>query len=266
MSRPVRVAVKHDRRTLRAVAVLVDVGRDLGDPFDPEVPGRDVVPEPLQERQDEPADAGVDVAAQAVRRSQRSELWDGVHDPVRVVHGGRDDDRGGRRQPRLRSGDVGPVPAVEPEAHKLHPEVVRGLGVRRVGGVRREDLRPFDASGPGSLAAHEHRHEDRLGATRRHRAPALGRRVDEGGDRLDYLAFDGRQLGELERIEGVAEQKPRRRLAHHRFQVGAPGRVDEPEEPAAVNGRVLPLTSLELGEDLSRRSSGVVHGASSRRR
>ena len=90
---PVLVAVQHRRRALRRVAVLVDVGRDLGDARDAEVPGRHVVPDALEERQHEPADARVDVAARAVLGRERGEVGHRVHDAVRVGERRRDDDR-----------------------------------------------------------------------------------------------------------------------------------------------------------------------------
>ena len=50
---------------LKRVAVLVGVGRDLVTPGHPEVEDRDVVAELLAERQDEAAEAAVDVQADA---------------------------------------------------------------------------------------------------------------------------------------------------------------------------------------------------------
>ena len=78
---PVGVAVQDHRRALGRVAVLVDVGRDLGDARDPEVPRRHRPAEVLEERQHEAADAAVDVAADAPLGGQRRQLLDRVDTP-----------------------------------------------------------------------------------------------------------------------------------------------------------------------------------------
>jgi hypothetical protein len=66
---PRLVAEQQHRRALEGVAVLVGVGRDAGDAGEAEVEHRDVVAELLAERQDEAAEAAVDVQPDA--RSRR---------------------------------------------------------------------------------------------------------------------------------------------------------------------------------------------------
>ena len=76
------VAEQQGRRALERVAVLVGVGRDAGDAGDAEVEHRDVVAELLAEREDEPAEAAVDVQADAAARGELAELVDRVDGAV----------------------------------------------------------------------------------------------------------------------------------------------------------------------------------------
>ena len=87
-------AMQDDRHALGGVAELVDVGRDRGDARDPEVPRGDGAPEPLGERQDEAAHAGVDVTARADRLGQGGDVGDGVHDALGVLRSRADDQHG----------------------------------------------------------------------------------------------------------------------------------------------------------------------------
>ena len=57
--------VQHDRRALGRIAVLVRVGRHRGHAGQPEVEGRYRIAQPPRPRQDEPAEAGIDVTAHA---------------------------------------------------------------------------------------------------------------------------------------------------------------------------------------------------------
>ena len=259
MPEPVLVAVKHDGRALGGVAVLVDVGRDLGDAGDPEVPGWDVVAQALEEREHEPADARVDVTGHAVRGGERRELGDRVHDPVGIVERRGDDDRGAVGDETLGGGHVGAVPGVEGDTHDLHVEVVRGL---RVGGVRRlgrQDLRTVDAARPGPLAVHEHRHQDRLGAPRGHRAAAAVREVRQRPDHGDDLVLERGELRELERVQRVAEQVAAVDLDDQVLEVGTTARVHEPEQPGSVHGGFEGTAPVEVGEHRVGRQPTVAH-------
>src|SRR5439155_13158190 len=80
-------AVEHDRGALEAVAPLVRVARHRGDAGEAEVERRYVVPELLDPRQEEAAEARVDVHPDAVREGHLGEAGEGVDEPVRVVRG-----------------------------------------------------------------------------------------------------------------------------------------------------------------------------------
>ncbi len=100
-----------------------------------------------------------------------------------------------------------------------------------------------------ALAVHEHRHQDRLGATRRHRpAAALAEVEQAAGDRDDVVLERG-ELVELERVQRVAEQVAPVHLLEQRLQVVAAGRVHEPEEPVAVHVGLARLALREVVED-----------------
>ncbi len=65
MEEPVVVTMQHDRRALRYIAVLVHVDRHGRHARHAKVPRRDVVTQPVEERQHETTDARVDVATGA---------------------------------------------------------------------------------------------------------------------------------------------------------------------------------------------------------
>ena len=88
------VAVEDDRYALGRVAVLVQIGADRGDPWDGQVPLLGDVSERAQKRQDEPAQAGVDVAEDAAFQCQGAEFGDRV-DHALGVGGGRADHEDG---------------------------------------------------------------------------------------------------------------------------------------------------------------------------
>ena len=87
------VAEHQDRRALHAVAVLVRVGGDRRDAGEAEVEHGDVEAEHLAERQQEPAEAAVDVQADAALEGQRGQLVDRIDRAVAVVARGSDDRR-----------------------------------------------------------------------------------------------------------------------------------------------------------------------------
>ena len=70
------------------------VGGDARDPWDAEVEGGHGIPELFPERQDEAAQAPVDVQADPTIEGERTELGDRVDGAVGVVAGRADDDRG----------------------------------------------------------------------------------------------------------------------------------------------------------------------------
>ena len=88
------VAVRQHRGALQAVAVLVGVGRDGGHAGQAEVEDRDVVAELLAPRQDEAAEAAVDVQADVVLEGELRELGDRVDRAVGVVAGRADEGDG----------------------------------------------------------------------------------------------------------------------------------------------------------------------------
>ena len=75
------------RRALEGVPVLVGVGRHGGDAGDRVVERRDVVAQLPAEGQDEPAEAGVDVEADAALERQVGQVTDRVDGAVAVVAG-----------------------------------------------------------------------------------------------------------------------------------------------------------------------------------
>ncbi len=79
------VAEQQCGRALQAVPVLVGVGGDAGHAGQPKVEHRDVQAQLLTEREDEPAEAGVHVQADAARQGQFRQLRDRVDRPVAVA-------------------------------------------------------------------------------------------------------------------------------------------------------------------------------------
>ncbi len=104
------VAEQHRRGALEGVAVLVRVRRDARDAGHPEVERLDVVAELLAEREDEPAQTGVDVEADSSFERELPELGDRVDGAVAVV----------RRRAHDRDGVL-----VDELRHRLHVRLRR---------------------------------------------------------------------------------------------------------------------------------------------
>lgn len=212
--------------------------------------------ERLHERQHETADARVDVASDPVLGRQRREFDHGIHHAVGIGVGRGHDDAGVLGHEPLSRRDVDPIATVQGHPDVVHVEVVGSLGVRRVGRERGEYLRTLDAPGPGALAAHQHRHEDRLGSSRRHR-PAVklrGRSVHEVARHGDDLLLDPRQRGEPQGVERVREEEPIVDVVDERLEFGVAGRVHQPEEPPAMNLWILLAKELQFAQNLGGRA------------
>ena len=197
------------------------VGGDGGDPGEAKVERRDVVAEHLAEREDEPAEATIDVQTDALRQGQIGELIDRVDRAVPVV-GGRADQRhrgvvdecGHRRNVDLR-GD-----GIDRRMAHLDAEQMARLVEGRVGGLGFHDVGHAVALGVGALAVREHGVGDAGGATARDQAnrhvPGLASHVGvhQVEPHRDDLAFESRGAGcdvALQRVD-VAEH--REGLAH----------------------------------------------------
>jgi hypothetical protein len=120
----------------------VGVGADGGHARQAEVEHRDVVAELLAPRQDEPAQAAVDVQADAALDRQVAERLDGVDGAVAVVAGRPDDRDGVLVDARRHLGDLdGGRGRVDRGDAQLDAEQVAGLVERRVGGLGLHDVR-----------------------------------------------------------------------------------------------------------------------------
>ncbi len=164
------VAVQQHRHPLERPPVLVDVGRQRGDARDRQVPRGHRLAEPLPERQEPPAEAGVDVEERPPLVGQCRQLGDGVDDAVGVAGGRADEQRGAPVEgiERGRGGLRGEATiGAHRDDHVLHVEVVGGLRERGVGRVGGDQHRLRDPTRPaGVLAGDLHGEEDALGAAR----------------------------------------------------------------------------------------------------
>src|SRR5512140_2098569 len=96
----------------------------------------DVTPGPLEPRQDEATDTGIDVQRQAVLHRERAELGDRIDHAMRILRRRGDE---ADRAPADRLGhraNVGAHLGVDLALHELHAEVVRRLVERRVDRAR----------------------------------------------------------------------------------------------------------------------------------
>src|SRR5665213_2195522 len=166
------VAVEDDRHALGRVSVLVKVGTDRRHPGNRQVPRSRDVPEGGVDQQEEPPEAGVDVAQDATLGGQGAEVGDRVDDPL-GVGGCRADHEHGVVVHRVGHGPhVGRPVRSHRHAAGLHAEVVGRLVERGMAtggehhvGAGHAPLGPTPvAGGLGGL-------EERLGAPRREVAP-----------------------------------------------------------------------------------------------
>ena len=122
------------------MCVSAEMLRDAGDP---EVEQRDVVAELLAEREDEPAEAAVDVQADAALEGQRAELLDRVDRAVAVVARRAED---GDRLVVDVPADVGDVDLrgvrIDRRLAQLDAEQVARLVERGVAGLGLHEVRP----------------------------------------------------------------------------------------------------------------------------
>ena len=132
---------QQDARALEGVAVLVDVGADAGDAGDPEVPGGDRLADPLPERQQQAAQARVDVAQHTALGGERRDVRHRVDHAVGVVRGAGHDHRGAVVEGRRQLLDQQPLVLSDPDPHLPDAQQVAGLGERRVGRHGRDDAR-----------------------------------------------------------------------------------------------------------------------------
>ena len=217
----------------------MSVDRDRGDPVDRERPRRHRPPEPRGVRQHPPADARVDVAADARARPRAPpSSVTGSTTPC-AYDGARADDQHRRRSSigRGRRGDVG----AEVGADRHHHAPRRRSSARPCGTPRaRSTAAPsagVDVRGAASRAR-LHRQQHRLGAARGHRPDRRVRRVEQVAARSRPGRSPSQQAGERRRVEPVGAGVRRHRLAADPVDVGQPGVVDVGQRAAAVHRQV----------------------------
>mmetsp|Transcript_62428 Transcript_62428/g.197142 ORF Transcript_62428/g.197142 Transcript_62428/m.197142 type:complete len:260 (-) Transcript_62428:362-1141(-) len=198
----------HDADAFRRIPVLVDVHGDGRHARDPEVP-RLVWPRQLllvHVRQEDAAQAVVDVQADSPGHGQLRQVFDVVNDAVR---------EGGRRGINAHdvAGEVWPYSThrqgkTSGKAHgdlcEFHAEVVASLDNGRVASVGRQNARRCDATLPAQLAVRQGSDEHRLRAPGRQDAAAglwvSAQEVDHPTDQL-CLEFANRREDPL--VQGV---------------------------------------------------------------
>jgi len=87
--------------------------------------------------------------------------------------------------------------------------------------------------------------------------------VGERARHRDDLAFERRELGELEGVQGVVEQVAPVDLDDEVLEIGSARGVHEAEQPGTVHGGLARLAPPELHEDLGGGNPSLVHGAGS---
>ena len=160
-------------RALEPVAVFVCVGRHRGHAGDRQVERGQVIAELAAERQDEPAQAPVDVEPNPASDRELAERLDRVNGAVPVV-ARRAHERDGVIVDVL--GDPVEVYLGRHRIHRcapqLHAEEVACLVERRVGGLRLDQVRRPGAR-RGVLAVREYRVDDGVGPSRGHEPDGL---------------------------------------------------------------------------------------------
>ena len=211
-----RVAERHHGRALQAVAVLVGVRAHRGDARQAVVEHLERVAQLLAEGQDEPAQAAVDVQADAALDRQLGHLADRVDRAVAVVAGRADDRHGVLVDLGAHRSHVGlGAHRVDRHVPLLEAEQLGRLAERRVGGLGLHDVGVGDPPRPAGLAVGEDRVGDRRGAARgddAHRR-AVGDRVgmeqvERHGDDLALEAGGRRADVALQRVD-VGEERER---------------------------------------------------------
>jgi hypothetical protein len=240
----------------------VQVGRDRGDLVDPEVPGRDRPAQRLDPRQDEAADAGVDVQRQVVARGDGAQRGDGVDHAVRVLRGRADQQDRAPGDGPGHGVHVGAQVGPDLDLAQAQPEVVRGLVERRVDGARHDDLGPAD---PRPVPARvvtvgAQRHQQRLGPARGDGADGAGRAVQQRRRHLDHLGLEPAQAAEGDRVEQVAAGVAGVGGGQQPLVIVA-GVIDQREDPSLAPGRVVGLASGQRGQHVAGRFALVGDGA-----
>ena len=123
----VGIAVEDDRHPLGRVSVLVEVGADGRHPGDGQVPGFGDVAERAEEGEDEPAQAGVDVAEDAPLGGQRRQVGDRVDHALRIRRCRADHQNGVVVHGVGHGPDVGAAVGTHRDPAGLDVEVVRRL-------------------------------------------------------------------------------------------------------------------------------------------
>jgi hypothetical protein len=265
-----RVAVEDDRRALEGVPVLVQVGRQRGDAFDAEVPGRDRFADAGPEGEQPTAEAGVDVHREIAFERDRGEGLDGVDDPERVAGRGADDeDRAVIDGGRARAG-VGAAVGAHRGAPVLDAQVLAGLGERGVHGLGGDDVGRRHPAVVALAAGRVHREEDRFGAAAGHRA-GEGIAPEEPGRHGHDLALHLDEARVLERVERVLVQVAGGDLVEHGVEAFVVSVVDEAERPSPPPVEIGLPGGVDLREQLVGRrpvsgqvgasfGSGIGHG------
>ena len=249
-------AVQHHRRALDAVAVLVQVGGDRRHARHAEVPRRDVVPEPLEERQHEAAETRIDVERHAGVRRDLRHLRDRVDHAERIVRRRPDDEHRVRRDH-----------AVERRRHAC-------AGRRRAASARTRDRagappsRTPDAPSSARAAAPSRCPSPRACRSRavftamkidsvpprRHRAAAVAVAVEQRDRYRDDLALHLRRLGKTSGFSAFSSSTSSGGGVQHRIDVRA-GVVDQAPRARVVVVAVVDLQRAQaLDHVLLRRS------------
>ena len=170
-------------------------------------------PEHLDERQHEPAHAGVDVAVRADRRRQRGDRRDVVLHALRVLRGRPDDQHGVLVAQRGHRLDVGGPVVLDRRLVEFQPEVVRRLVERSVRRLGDHHLGFGDPPlGGRSLAGCEHAAQDRLGAAAGEEPGDGVVAVQQTGGPTDHLGLDLPERRERLGVERVLVEVQASRL------------------------------------------------------
>ena len=205
------VAIEDDRRAFCGESVFVNVGGDARHAGNTEVEHGHGVAELLDPRQDEAADARVDMERNAALFCDGADLDYRIDDALRVLRRGRANQHGVAVDATRHGLRVGPKVGPHVDVANLQPEVVRGLVERDMDGRWSDDLGVAD---PWLLRARAvacglHRHQHGLGAAGRHRADARVGSVQHRGAHLNDLGFHPLQAAEGHRIQCVFREKKR---------------------------------------------------------
>ena len=189
---------------LRAIAVLVDVGRNRRDTRDAEVEGRDVEAELFEKWKHESSETRIRVEVDVSFRRECREIFDGVDDTKGITG------RGARDHYRLVGDEirggvcVSAIVVAQWDLHRLDVEVGARFGEGGMGRVGEQHLRPCDASFlAGPISRRLGGHDDALGPAGSHGPGRALATMEQLGRHRDDVDFHAAKARKPEGVEGV---------------------------------------------------------------